>query len=170
MDGPCKTLLGAIALSSGGLEQEVGATDVERAYREEGGRLYYALLGYTGDADVASEAVAEAFARAMNEQRIRELKPWIWRVAFRVASSEMKRRARHEAIVDREVPGPEPRALIDALAELSERQRASIVLHYYGGYSLDEIGEILGLRKGTVGVHLHRGRERLRELLEVHDG
>jgi DNA-directed RNA polymerase specialized sigma24 family protein len=152
------------------LKSEAGATEIERAYREEGGRLYYALLGYTGSADVASEAVSEAFARAMNDQRIRDLKPWVWRVAFRVASSEMKHRARHEALVDQVVPGPEPRALIDALAKLSDRQRASIVLHYYGGYSLDEIGQILGLRKGTVGVHLHRGRDRLRELLEVHDG
>ena len=58
---------------------------------------------------------------------------------------------------------------MEALAELSERQRASIVLHYYVGYSLEEIATILGTRKGTIGVHLHRGRARLAELLEEDD-
>jgi len=36
--------------------------------------------------------------------------------------------------------------------------------------NLEEIATILGTRKGTIGVHLHRGRARLMELLEVRDG
>jgi RNA polymerase sigma-70 factor, ECF subfamily len=152
------------------LKTEAGATDVERAYREHGGRLYFALLGYTGSADVAAESVAETFARALKQENIRDLPSWLWRVGFRIASTELKRRSRQEALGDHEVAPPEPAALIEALLRLSERQRASILLHYYAGYSLEEIGAILRVRKGTVGVHLHRGRQRLRELLEVHDG
>jgi DNA-directed RNA polymerase specialized sigma24 family protein len=34
----------------------------ERLYREEGRRLWWALVAYSGDEDVASDAVAEAFA------------------------------------------------------------------------------------------------------------
>jgi RNA polymerase sigma factor (sigma-70 family) len=145
--------------------------DVEQVYRDQGDRLYYALLAYSRDSDVARESVAEAFARAnASAGSIRELVPWVWRVAFRLAAEEMKRRGRFAPLGDAEQPPYEPPALFEALSQLSDRQRAAVLLHYYAGYSLDEIAAILGTRKGTVGVHLHRGRARLMELLEVHDG
>ncbi len=146
------------------------STDIEQVYRDEGDRLYYALLAYTGDRDVAREAVAEAFARALaSESSIRDVVPWVWKVAFRVASSDLNDRKRLTISEIEERPAPEPHDLVEALSQLSERQRASIVLHYYAGYSLDEIASILGTRKGTIGAHLHRGRARLHELLEEDD-
>ena len=146
------------------------SADIEQVYRDEGDRLYYALLAYTGDRDVAREAVAEAFARALaSESSIRDVVPWLWKVAFRVASADLKDRKRLTDSEIAERPVPEPHDLVEALSQLSERQRASIVLHYYAGYSLDEIASILGTRKGTIGAHLHRGRARLHELLEEDD-
>jgi RNA polymerase sigma-70 factor (ECF subfamily) len=142
--------------------------DIEQTYRDEGDRLYYALLAYTGDRDIARESVAEAFARALAlESSIRDVAPWVWKVAFRVASTDLKERKRFTNSEIEERPGPEPHDLVEALSQLPERQRASIVLHYYGGYSLEEIATILGTRKGTIGTHLHRGRVRLQEILEV---
>ena len=44
-----------------------------------------------------------------------------------------------------------------------------LILHYYGGYSTGEVGEILGSSAATVRVHLTRGRRRLRRLLEDAD-
>jgi RNA polymerase sigma-70 factor (ECF subfamily) len=147
------------------------ANEIEQAYRDQGDRLYYALLAYTGDRGVASEAVAEAFARALAAaSSIREIEPWLWRVAFRVAAADLKHRRRMVAMPEERTVTPEPREVVQALAHLSERQRAAVILHYYAGYSLDEIAAILGTRKGTIGVHLHRARARLRELLEEEDG
>ncbi len=144
--------------------------DIEAAYRDQAGRLYHALLGYTADAEVARDALAEAFARAMaSEGRINSLVPWLWRVAFRVAAEELRVRQRFTSPRETEVSTPEPSELMQALERLSSRQRAAVVLHYYAGYSLDEIAQILGTRKGTVGVHLHRGRARLKQLLEAND-
>jgi RNA polymerase sigma-70 factor (ECF subfamily) len=146
------------------------SADIEQTYRAEGDRLYYALLAYTGDRDVAREAVAEAFARALaSASSIRDVVPWVWKVAFRLASTDLKDRERLTNSEIEERPGPEPHDLVEALSLLPERQRASIVLHYYAGYSLDEIASILGTRKGTIGAHLHRGRTRLHELLEEDD-
>jgi RNA polymerase sigma-70 factor (ECF subfamily) len=144
---------------------------MEQIYREEGDRLYYALLAFTGDPDIAREAVAESFTRALaSESSIRDIVPWVWKVAFRVASADLKDRHRLTNSEIEEHPVPEPHDIVEALSLLPERQRASIVLHYYAGYSLDEIAAILGTRKGTIGTHLHRGRARLHELLEVDDG
>jgi RNA polymerase sigma factor (sigma-70 family) len=56
--------------------------------------------------------------------------------------------------------------LHDVLLSLPYRQRAAIVLRYYGDLSEVEIGEILGCRPGTVGSLIHRGLERLRLLVE----
>jgi RNA polymerase sigma-70 factor (ECF subfamily) len=148
------------------------SAEIERIYRDEGDRLYYALLAFTADPDLAQEAVAESFARALaSGASIRKVTPWVWKVAFRIASNDLKHgKMLGDASEISEQPAPEPHDLFDALAQLSERQRASIVLHYYAGYSLDEIASILGTRRGTIGVHLHRGRARLRELLEVDHG
>jgi RNA polymerase sigma-70 factor (ECF subfamily) len=142
--------------------------EIERAYREHGGRLYHALLGYAGDRETARDAVAEAFARALNsKESIRNVEAWVWRVAFRVAAAEM--RSGGSSPYGRSEAAPHPPELFDALRQLSPRQRAAVILHYYAGYSLEEIAGILGTRKGTIGVHLHRGRVRLKQLLEVHD-
>ena len=47
--------------------------------------------------------------------------------------------------------------LADALARLSYRQRAAIVLQFYGNESQESIADLLGCRRGTVGSLLHRG-------------
>jgi RNA polymerase sigma-70 factor (ECF subfamily) len=145
--------------------------DFERLYREQGARLYHALLGFTGDKDVSRDAVAEASVRGISStSEIRNPVPWLWRVGFRVAGDELKRRGKFAQLTDSEQAPPEPPELFAALARLSERQRAAVMLHYYAGYSLNEIAVILGMKKGTVGVHLHRGRARLEQILEVEDG
>ena len=41
-----------------------------------------------------------------------------------------------------------------------------IHLHYYEGYSIKEMGKLLGLPAATVGTRLARGRERLRQILK----
>jgi DNA-directed RNA polymerase specialized sigma24 family protein len=51
------------------------------------------------------------------------------------------------------------------LRRLSPMQRGSIILHYYGGYSLAETAAILGSSRSAIGVHLFRARALLRREL-----
>ena len=62
-------------------------------------------------------------------------------------------------------PSPEDRALVEAVMALPEKYRLPIYLHYYEGYSTQEIAAILGKPKGTVCTNLSRGREQLKEQL-----
>ena len=47
---------------------------LERLYREQGARMWHAVLAFAGDPEVASDAVAEAFAQALRRgDEIRDL-------------------------------------------------------------------------------------------------
>jgi RNA polymerase sigma-70 factor (ECF subfamily) len=148
------------------------AVRLERVYEEEGARLWRAVYLYAADREVASDAVAEAFAQALHRGGdLRSPERWVWRTAFRIAAGELKRR-RNEggSLTDAGYEVPDETAeLLVALARLSPKQRAAIVLHYHARYSLKEVAGIIGSTPAAVGVHLHRGRKRLRELLGEDD-
>jgi hypothetical protein len=111
--------------------------------------------------------VAEAFAQALRRgDEIRDAERWIWRTVFRVAAGELKERSRSVPMtIERTYEMEEPaRELVAALARLSERQRAAVVLHHAVGYPIR--AAIVGSTPAAVKVHLMRGRRRLRELLE----
>jgi RNA polymerase sigma-70 factor, ECF subfamily len=156
---------------------ETASTDIvstiERLYREEGRRLWWALVAYSGDREVANDAVAEAFAQALGRgDALVDPLAWIWRVAFRVAAGELKRRGRVDHRLP-EVAGPnELRAseLIALLGQLPGNQRAAILLHYYADRPVRDVAAALGVTPATARVHLHRGRRRLMRLLEDRDG
>ena len=143
---------------------------IEGLYREEGPRLWRALLGYTGDAETAADTVMEAFAQLLRRgDAVRDPRRWVWRAAFRIAAGEMQRRRRTsiQATTEQTYETDEPAYdLVVALRSLSPRQRAAVVLHHAADYPIREVAAILGSTPAAVKVHLMRGRRRLRELLE----
>ena len=131
--------------------------------------MWRALLAYAGDPEVASDAVAEAFAQALRGgDAIRSPERWVWRTAFIVARRELGQRSRHgTAAVEAGYVMEEPAVeLVRALARLSAQQRAAVVLHHAADYPVREVARILGTTASAVRVHLTRGRRRLRAILE----
>ena len=155
------------------METDIGATGtIERLYREEGRKLWWALMGFSGDAEIASDSVAEAFAQALGRgDALSDPLGWIWKVAFRVAAGEPKHRAQTVHQVPEVAAPTEQRAseLISLLRELPQKQRAAIVLHYYADRPVRQIAAVLGVSAATARVHLHRGRRRLMRLMEDDD-
>lgn len=148
----------------------VSGTDrIERLYRERGDRIWRGLLAFSGDPEIASDAVAEAFAQVLGRgDEVRDPERWVWRAAFRIAAGELKERRRSEVLgtvgsYEMEEPA---RDLVVALGALSERQRAAVVLHDAAGYRAREVAKIVGSSEAAVRVHLMRGRRRLRDLLK----
>jgi RNA polymerase sigma-70 factor (ECF subfamily) len=145
-----------------------GAHDFDRLFREDGPGVWRTIYAFTGGRrDVAEEAVAEAFARALQHAPgIRDPVAWIYRTAFRIARDELRRDARHGVAVDTVAEDAAGTGeLLRALRRLSPNQRAAIVLRYEADLSVDEVARRMGIASPTVRVHLHRGRARLRELL-----
>jgi RNA polymerase sigma-70 factor (ECF subfamily) len=144
--------------------------ELEQLFRTDGARLWRALVAFTADPDVASEARAEAFAQALAHQgELRSPSAWVWTTSFRVARGMLKE---HSRSVDPDAADtsywlPDPvRDLVSALATLPPKQRLAIVLHDYGDRPTDEVATILGSSRATVHVHLSAARKRLRPLLE----
>jgi RNA polymerase sigma-70 factor (ECF subfamily) len=146
--------------------------ELERLYLEQRDRMWRAVFAFGGDSEVASDAVAEAFAQALRRGKaIRSPERWLWRAVFRIAAGELKERGRGgiDHTGGAYEMGELAHDLIAALAKLSEKQRAAIVLHHAGGYPAKEIAQIIGSTAPGVHVLLSRGRRRLRELLESDD-
>jgi RNA polymerase sigma factor (sigma-70 family) len=143
--------------------------EVEAVYRDDGDRLWRALYAFAGDEDIASDAVAEAFAQALRRgSAIRDVRSWVWRSAFNLAKGDLK----HRSSLSR---GPMPEGafhdahpdeqLLAALQGLTPHQRAVIVLHYYVDCPVRDIARRTGINPLAVRAHLSRGRKRLRVLL-----
>jgi RNA polymerase sigma-70 factor, ECF subfamily len=148
---------------------EAEVDDYERLFRDARAGLWRTLYGFTGGrADLAEEAMAEAFARAIEyADSIRDPLPWIYRTAFRVAAAELRR---ERAQMPTQTAGDSQASsdlggLMDALRELSPNQRAAVILHYEADLPTEEVARRMGMSPATVRVHLHRGRKRLRKLL-----
>jgi RNA polymerase sigma-70 factor (ECF subfamily) len=54
---------------------------------------------------------------------------------------------------------------VDGLRDLTQRQRAVIVMHDVEGFTHGEIGAVLGIPEGTARSDLHHARAALRRRL-----
>lgn len=61
---------------------------------------------------------------------------------------------------------PARQTLFQEVMTLPAKYRVPLYLHYYEGYSTDEVGELLGLKPATVRTRLARARVKLREQME----
>ena len=140
-------------------------------FEAEHARLWRSVIAHTGDAEIASDAVAEAFAQAVRRgDALRDPAAWVWRAAFRIAGGQVavRRGSEHGAPVSlpsRETAPDELVALLDALSRLDETDRRVVVLCLVGGFSAPEVGRIVEASPGAVRVRLHRARKRLRAAL-----
>lgn len=61
---------------------------------------------------------------------------------------------------------PEESALLQAVTTLPKKYRLVVHLHYYEGYTCDEIGHMLDITPSAVSMRLHRARKLLRNALK----
>lgn len=127
-------------------------------------RAHFAVFGL----ERGPEATAEAFAWAWETwPRVRNLESPVGYL-FRVGQSKTRRRRFRPVFSPATADDPlvEPR-LGAALAQLSESQRAAVVLVHGFGWTLREVAELRGIRVTSVQTHLERGLRRVRAALEV---
>ena len=67
---------------------------------------------------------------------------------------------------DGAAPPPSDGAVLEAVAALPGKYRWPVYLHYVEGYTVGEIGQLLGCPPSTVTTRLQRARETLKDALK----
>jgi DNA-directed RNA polymerase specialized sigma24 family protein len=130
-------------------------------------RLKRALVAWYG-VEVGSEATADALELAWERWESVEAMANPVGYLFRVGQSRSRRYRRRAvglpAVPASELPDIDPR-LPAALAGLSARQRAAVLLVHAHGWTQTEAADALGCGVSSLRNHLERGMRRLRASL-----
>lgn len=158
MDHPIGQRLGAEVYEPGAF------VDFYRAEYPGMVRLAHAL---TASADAAEDIVQEAFARVQSRADVRNPGGYLRTTVVNLCHDH-ERRLRRERRALHLFPGDssvslEATEVIDILLQLPYRQRAVLVLRYWGDCSEREIAQALHCRPGTVKTLASRGLARLRK-------
>jgi RNA polymerase sigma-70 factor, ECF subfamily len=167
----------------------------EQCIRVHQASLYAYMLRMSGRPDVAEDIVQDAFVRALTnldrfDFRFR-FSTWLFTIAKRLyvnACQKHKPAYDSDAVGAWEGPGlghrgggPESGTIADevtnnakaaidfALGKLSAEQREIVVLFHQLDWPIAQIAEYLDMPEGTVKSHLHRGRQKMKGVLEEHE-
>lgn len=146
---------------------------LEAAYDAYGGAVYRLAMVYLSNRadaeDVTQEVFLRLLCRAPDFEGGEHQKRWLLRVAANLCRDHLRGFWHSRAVpLDETIPAvtPEEQEALGAVLALPDKYRLPIHLHYYEGYSVAEIGEILKLGESAVKMRLKRGREILKLELE----
>jgi RNA polymerase sigma-70 factor (ECF subfamily) len=151
----------------------------EALYAQEHVRLFRALRLVTGDREEAEDAMHDAFIRLLERwERVGRLEDPVGYL-YRTALNAVRMRARRARLAARRLAvrgAGDPMKTVEdqdrvdrALARLTIRQRAALVLVDLYRFTSEEAGRILDVSPVTVRRLVGKGRQRLREDLEGAD-
>jgi RNA polymerase sigma-70 factor, ECF subfamily len=140
-------------------------------------RLCSQVYAMIGDLEEARDCVQEAFVKAWAHRRKLDRadhpEAWVRLTAHRLAISRWRRTMRGRRAPDRALTPDADTApvdadhvvLVEALKQLPEAQRHTIVLHHIADLPVHAVALELGVAEGTVKARLARGRAALAVLL-----
>jgi RNA polymerase sigma-70 factor (ECF subfamily) len=152
------------------------------AYDEHADAIFRFCYAQTGRRDDARDLTQDTFARAWRHcaagKRVDQWRPFLYRIA-RNAAIDLSRRARPESLDAlqesgfdvRDEQARDPSVLAEAtravrlIASLEPAYRDAVAMRYVDDMSPRDIARITGERENAVSVRIHRGLQRLRELL-----
>jgi len=155
-------------------------TQIVKTYQNAVFNMCYRMLS---NSQAAEDAAQESFWRAYkNLQRYDEERPfvtWLLSIAAHYCIDQQRRKRLASINLDEiiefsaEDPAPNPESAVIStefkdevqwqLAQLSESDRAILILRYFHGFSEEEICQTLSLSKSAVKSRLHRARLHMAE-------
>lgn len=172
------------------LMQKAAAGDraaAEEFIRAHQRSLYAYILRLSGRPDVAEDTVQEAFVRVLTnlhrfDPRYR-FSTWLFTIAKRlyvnacqkhkpgydtdaVGCARSNGRAPESATVEAEITVNARDAIQAALMTLPDEQREIVILFHQQDWPIALIAQHMEMPEGTVKSHLHRGRRRMRDMLD----
>jgi RNA polymerase sigma-70 factor, ECF subfamily len=163
----------------------------EEVVREHQEFVFRTLVRMTGSGEHVEDLAQEVFLRLYRGldsfRGDAKLTTWLYRITLNVAQDEWKRRKKEQVNTsfddpdagwEERIPGDHSdaeeilsrkqamAAVNHALGELSEAERAVIVMFHQEECTYEQIAVVLKLPLNTVRTHLHRGRQKLKDRLK----
>lgn len=142
-------------------------TEFRELYDREYTSVFRAIRGVVLDSAAAEDLTQETFVRAYRARnRYTPTAPpgaWLRRIGINLAISHLRRQKLARFLPAKLYVAPDRRdydraeardVVSKAMAELSPKLRAAIVLHYYEGLTREEIADVLGVPAGTVASRI----------------
>jgi RNA polymerase sigma-70 factor (ECF subfamily) len=162
--------------------RRAGDPELEALFHEHFAPLVRGLALAAGSYEAAADAVQDAFIQLHRHWRrvstYEEPVAWLQRVATNRVANQRRSHQRQANLVDKlagrlDATDDLDRAakldLLNAIADLPERQRLVVGLHHLGGLKVADVAAALDVSEGTVKSQLHDARANLRSALEVDD-
>lgn len=148
----------------------------QSCYEAYGKMLLHLAVNQLGSWTEAEDVVQEVFLKWMEHGHFRDgehEKRWLIRVTVNMCRNIQKSgRKRYEVPLEDFYPArttltEEKLDVAEAILSLDGDTATIVYLRYYGGYSVREIGQILHMGSSAVKMRLSRGRQQLKQKLEV---
>lgn len=141
--------------------------------------------------EICQDAFLRAFAALDSFDFTYRFSTWLFTIGYRLCLNSLRRRKEYcgdvdfsdlarsgrddsddlplaDAVANSEEAKRLKKIIWNAVDELTPQQRATVLLFYREAMSCQEIGGVLEMPAATVKSHLHRARNRLKELLNSH--
>jgi RNA polymerase sigma-70 factor (ECF subfamily) len=166
-------MLKSLMLQGG--EKEKVAQNIAEIYERYADMVYSVSFSYLKNAEDTKDAVSEIFLKLLQKKikfnDAEHEKAWLLRTTVNLCKDWLKHSRRKNISIDDcgnlENENPfQADETYKIVMELPERYKAAIYLHYYEGYTSEEIGRILKKPQSTVLYHLREARKLLKGVLE----
>lgn len=156
----------------------------EKLYEKYADDVLRVSYFYLGDRQKAEDVCQDVFVRLItNAPELQEgkEKAWLLKVALNRCRDLWRGAWVKRVILGSPrfelVPAPDEigkltdqQELMDAINQLPSTFKEVILLHYYQGYGITEIAEMMELPEGTISSRLSRGRKKLEQVLKGGEG
>lgn len=144
--------------------------DIRRILQAHGDALYrnaFLLLGNQADVqDVLQEVLLRYLEKAPAFSSTDHERAWLLRVSTNCCMDCLRFRKKHACVnldlLQECLAAPEQQSHLEELYALPVKWKSVLILHYFEGYSVAEIAQLLKLSEHAVKKRLQRGREALK--------
>lgn len=163
--------------------KEMDADYFEELYRKYATDVLRVSYFYLGDRQKAEDVCQDVFVRLITNAPVitegRE-KAWLLKVALNRCRDLWRAAWVRRVVLGTPafelIPGPDDigrftdkAEMMDAIHQLPASFKEVILLHYYQGFGIAEIAQMMDLPEGTISSRLSRGRKKLESILKGGD-
>ena len=158
------------------MKSKLSTQEFDEVYERYKNLLYRIGFTYLKNPEDVSDLLQEVFIKrlyhAPDFETSEHEKRWMIRVTVNLAKNQLKSFCkRNITSSDEMLETPEcsnwqwnerEKAVYEEVRSLPEKQRITIYLHYFEGYTCKEIAEILNCKESAIKMRLKKGREMLK--------